>query len=146
MYETTVTLVGTIISDLRRRRTAEGAELVSFRLAANERRRDRESGEWHNGETTYASVTCWRKLVQGVSSSLYKGAPVIVTGRMFTREFQVDGQPRSSLEVDASAVGPDLARCQVVLMKPPAPAAPEQGDESTEVVEVPDTPAELTAA
>ena len=131
MYETTVTLVGTIIGDLSRRRTADGAELVSFRMAANERRRDRESGEWHNGETTYARVTCWRKLVAGVGASLGKGDPVMVTGRMYTREYQVEGSPRMSLEIDASAVGPDLARCQVKLVKTPAIANPAAGQDAT---------------
>ena len=155
MNETQVTLVGTITSDLRRRGVGDGgAELVSFRVAANERRRDRESGEWHDGETTYAQVTCWRRLVGGVSFSLYKGAPVIVTGRMFTRQYEVDGAKRSSLEIDAAAVGPDLARCQATIMRTPQRAAtePDREDEGAgslaEVgagLEVPDSPEELTA-
>lgn len=156
MNETQVTLVGTITSDLRRRNAGDGgAELVSFRVAANERRRDRESGEWHDGETTYAQVTCWRRLVGGVSFSLYKGAPVIVTGRMFTRQYEVDGAKRSSLEIDAAAVGPDLARCQATIMKPPqrAAAAEQDGDGADAGslaavgagLEVPDSPEELTA-
>ena len=105
-------------------------------------------------ETTYAQVTCWRRLVGGVSFSLYKGAPVIVTGRMFTRQYEVDGAKRSSLEIDAAAVGPDLARCQATIMRTPQRAAAEpDGDDAgagslAEVgagLEVPDSPEELTA-
>jgi single-strand DNA-binding protein len=43
-------------------------------------------------------------------ASLHKGDPVVVSGRLFTRQYERDGQLRSSYEMDAVAVGPDLAR------------------------------------
>lgn len=111
MYETHATVVGTVINDPRQRRTMEGLKVVNFRLAANERKFDRETGEWKDGERLIVSVTCWRKLANGVGTSLTKGDPVMATGRLYTRAYEVDGQQRWSLDMDATAVGPDLARC-----------------------------------
>lgn len=149
MNETHVTLVGTVINDLRRRTTTEGAELVKFRIASNERRKDRVTGEWNDGETLYANVTCWRRLVGGVSYALAKGDPVIVTGRMYTRGYEVDGQKRQSVELDAATVGIDLSRCMASIDRVPRlPAGedltPQAGGELDPLdVQVPDTAAEI---
>lgn len=111
MNETNVTLVGTVITDLRQRTTGEGARFIKFRMASNERRFDRSSQEWVDGDSLYVNITCWRRLVKGVGAALGKGDPVIVVGRLYTREWEQDGQRRSSIEMDAIAVGPDLGRC-----------------------------------
>lgn len=145
MNETHVTLVGTVINDLRRRTTADGAELVSFRMASNERRLDRTTGDWSDGETLYANVTCWRRLVKGVAFALAKGDPVVVTGRLYTRSYEVDEQRRTSVELDAATVGIDIGRCMASIDRvrklPVGPSV--ELDEQVEV-DVPDTAAELT--
>lgn len=151
MNETHVTLVGTVIQDLRRRTTTDGAELISFRMASNERRFDRTTGEWVDGETLYANVTCWRRLVKGVAYALAKGDPVVVTGRLYTRSYEVEGQRRQSTELDAVTVGIDLSRCIASIdrsKKLPAGTVPAGAEEQIEQLEVsvPDTAEELTAA
>jgi len=108
---TIVTMVGNVAGELRQRRTPEGAKVVSFRMAPNERKYDPSSDRWVNGKHVYANVTCWRQLASGVAASLAKGDPVVVTGRLSTNEYEIDGQQRQSTEVDAIAVGPDLTRC-----------------------------------
>lgn len=114
MYETQAAVVGTVITDPVKRETASGEEVMSFRMASNVRRRDRESGEWVDGGTLYLTVSCWRRLVQGVGASLMKGDPIIAYGELRTNEYRTrDGEPRSDLEMRASAVGPDLSRCSV---------------------------------
>ena len=111
MNETMITVVGNVISELKPRRTADGVKLVSFRVASNERRFDRTTEEWVDGDRLYVTVTCWRKLAQNVLVSLMKGDPVIVFGRLYTRGYEVEGNKRSVTEVEAHAVGPDLTRC-----------------------------------
>ncbi|WP_127783511.1 single-stranded DNA-binding protein [Rhodococcus sp. X156] len=115
MTQTTVTLVGTVVTDPYRRHTAEGAPFIKFRMACNERRLDRATQEWVDGDSLYVNVTCWRRLVKGVGAAVGKGDPVIVVGRLYTREWMEEGGRRSSLELDASTVGPDLARCVAVI-------------------------------
>jgi single-strand DNA-binding protein len=110
MFETPFTVVGTIITDPVLRRVGD-QQVYKFRVASNSRRRTAE-GEWEPGNSLYVSVNCWTKgLVKGVGASLGKGDPVIVVGTIHTSEYDDrDGNRRSSLEVRATAVGPDLAR------------------------------------
>lgn len=118
MFETSITVVGRIITDFRRRVVA-GQEVISFRVASNSRRRTTE-GTWEPGHTLYITVNCWGKLVTGVGAGLYKGAPIIAVGTVHTSEYEDrEGVKRSSLEMRASAVGPDLARAIARIEQPP---------------------------
>jgi single-strand DNA-binding protein len=123
MFETPITVVGRIITDFRRRVVA-GREVISFRVASNSRRRTPE-GTWEPGQTLYMTVNCWGKLVTGVGAGLYKGAPIIAVGTVHTSEYEDrDGLKRSSLEMRATAVGPDLARAIArIEQSPQAPDA-----------------------
>jgi len=127
MFETPITVVGRIITDFRRRVVA-GQEVISFRVASNSRRRTPE-GTWEPGQTLYMTINCWGKLVTGVGAGLYKGAPIIAVGTVHTSEYEDrDGLKRSSLEMRATAVGPDLARAIArIEQSPQAPDA--QGSE-----------------
>ena len=110
MFETPIHIVGNIITDPVLRRVGE-QQVYKFRVASNSRRRTAD-GTWEPGNTLYASINCWSKgLVKGVGASLGKGDPVIVVGYVHTSEYDDrDGNRRSSVEVRATAVGPDLAR------------------------------------
>ena len=110
-HETRTTLVGRVMTDVQLRRTQNGTSVASFRIGCHERRFDRDTNSWLDGDELYATVTCWRKLADNVAASLSRGDPVIVPGRLFTRGYEVDGQRRTSLELEAFAVGPDLTRC-----------------------------------
>ncbi len=122
MFETSITVVGRIITDFRRRVVA-GQEVISFRVASNSRRRTAD-GTWEPGNTLYITVNCWGKLVTGVGAGLYKGAPIIAVGTVHTSEYEDrEGVKRSSLEMRASAVGPDLARVIARIEQPPHPGA-----------------------
>ncbi|WP_026449195.1 single-stranded DNA-binding protein [Actinopolyspora mortivallis] len=108
MYETTVTLVGEVLSVPKSRQTRSGNQVVSFRMVSIARRFDRTSRRWVDGDRVYATVHCWKELAQGVLSSLDKKDPVVVTGKLRTREYEVEGQRRVTAEVEASAVGLDV--------------------------------------
>ena len=118
MFETPFTVVGTIITDPILRRVGDQA-VYKFRVASNSRRRTAD-GTWEPGNTLYVSVNCWSKgLVKGVGASLRKGDPVIVVGYVYTSEYEdKEGVRRSSVEVRATAVGPDLARSIATIDRP----------------------------
>ncbi len=64
MFETPFTVVGTIVTDLRRRRRRPGG-LIKFRVASNSRRRTGD-GTWEPGNSLFITVNCWgSKLVTG---------------------------------------------------------------------------------
>lgn len=129
MHEAYTTLVGTVINDPVTRLMPSGDEVTNFRIASNARRPDRE-GEWTDNGTVFASVSCWRRLVKGVSGSIIKGDPVIVYGQLRTTTYTSrEGVERNDLEIRAMAVGPDLARCSVKLdRRPRVNPAPEAAD------------------
>lgn len=118
MNETMVTVIGNVITEVKRRRTGDGEGPVGFRIATNERRFDKATQQWVDGDRLYLSVTCWRRLAEGALLSLSKGDPVIVQGRLYTRHYELDGQKRSVTELEAWAVGPDLARCSAIPKRP----------------------------
>jgi len=117
MFETPLTVVGHIVNDPQRRKVGD-QEVIKFRVASNSRRRTGD-GSWEHGNSLFITVSCWGKLVTGVGAALGKGAPVIVVGHVHTSEYEDrDGNRRSSLEMRATAVGPDLSRVFVRIEKP----------------------------
>ncbi len=131
MRETPVTVVGTLVSDMRPRRVGpDGTLVLNFRVACNERRFDKASESWVDGESLYLSVSCWRRLAEN-AASLVKGDPVIVRGKLRTREWTTEqGERRSVVELEASAVGPDLARCAATVRKQRREEPSRTGDEN----------------
>jgi single-strand DNA-binding protein len=111
MFETPFAIVGNIVTDPIHRQVGE-QEMVRFRVASNSRRRTPE-GTWEPGNSLFVTVTCWGRVVAGASAALVKGDPVIVVGHIHTSEYDDrDGNRRSSVDVRATSVGPDLARCK----------------------------------
>ena len=128
MFETPLTVVGNIVNDPICRAVGQ-QEVTSFRVASNSRRRGAD-GNWEQGNSLFVTVSCWGRMVTGVNASLRKGSPVIVTGHVHSRDYEDrDGVKRSSVEIRATAVGPDLTRCiarveKVVPAGPDAPLTP----------------------
>lgn len=117
--ETTVTMVGNLVEDPKQRTTESGIDLAVFRLASTARKFDAQTGRHVDAGSLFLSVTCWRTLAGNVAASLRKGDPVVVTGRLFTRSYEKDGQTRSVVEMEAHAIGPDLARGTAVFRRTP---------------------------
>ncbi len=117
MFDTPLTVIGNIVNDPVRRRVGD-QEVIRFRLASNSRRRT-AAGTWEHGNSLYITVNCWGRLVTGVGAALAKGAAVVAVGFVYTSEYEDrEGIRRSSLEMRASSVGPDLARCIVRIESP----------------------------
>lgn len=116
MFETPVAIVGNIVNDPVLRRVGD-QEVVKFRMASNSRRRTAE-GTWEAGNSLFVTVNCWGRLAAGVAA-LTKGDPVVVVGSVYTSEYDDrEGNRRSSVEVRATSVGPDLARSSVRIEQP----------------------------
>jgi single-strand DNA-binding protein len=112
MFETPFFMVGNIVNDPVHRRVND-QPVLKFRVASNSRRRTAD-GTWEAGNSLFVNVTCWGRLAGGVSGVLVKGDPVMLVGHLYTSEYDdKEGNRRSSAEVRATAVGPDLSRCAV---------------------------------
>lgn len=111
MNETMVTLVGHVATEPALRITTGGARVTSFRLASTERRFDKGINDWRDAFTTFFTVTTWRTMAENVATSVQKGQPVVVHGRLRDSSYEAkDGQWRTVLEVEAFALGHDLSR------------------------------------
>ncbi|GAA0696469.1 hypothetical protein GCM10010193_58970 [Kitasatospora atroaurantiaca] len=110
MNETLVTMVGNVASAVSYAQTPAGVPVANFRMAATERRYDRGKGDWVDGDTNWVTVVAWRWLATNVVSSVNKGDPVVVSGRLRIREWGDEDRRRCTVEIDARAVGHDLAR------------------------------------
>ena len=111
MNEAHISLTGYVATQPIMKETKQGTPNLTMRVAWTPRRQDRTTGEWVDGNTSYVTVICWRKMAGNVAICLRKGDPVIVKGRLSVRTYDdKDGQPRIVVEVDASSVGHDLSR------------------------------------
>jgi single-strand DNA-binding protein len=112
MYDTNVTVVGNALNTPEYRRFERTNALVAnFRVASTARRWDKNNNRWTDGDSFRVRVTCWRRLAEGVVASIKVGDPVVVHGRLHTREWSTeDGQRRTAYELEAVSVGHDLAR------------------------------------
>ena len=52
----------------------------------------------------------WRTLAANLAGSVSVGEPLVVHGRLRVREEERDGQRRTSVDIEAVAVGHDLTR------------------------------------
>ncbi|MEX3099800.1 MULTISPECIES: single-stranded DNA-binding protein [unclassified Streptomyces] len=109
MNEVTMCAVGNVATQPVYRELAAGAS-ARFRLAATARYWDREKNEWVDGHTNFFTVWANRQLAVNVAASLSVGDPVVVQGRLKVRSDLRDGQNWTSADIDASAIGHDLAR------------------------------------
>lgn len=108
--ELTLTLVGWLGAEPKHYPGAGGATpFTSFRMASTRRVFDRERGVWADGRTEWFTVKCWRAAARNVAESLRKGDPVVVHGRLSTDEWVAPEGNRTTLVLDAIAIGPDLS-------------------------------------
>ncbi|MFJ9029442.1 single-stranded DNA-binding protein [Streptomyces sp. NPDC102274] len=109
MNDTVVTVVGNVATGVEFRESATGG-VARFRFAATGRRWDRQKNGWADGPTSFYTVWAWRTLGANLAASVSVGEPLVVHGRLRVREDEREGQRRTSVEIDAMAVGHDLTR------------------------------------
>ena len=118
---------------------------VSFRVVATERYFDKALNDWVSGDEFGVNVVCWRTLGTAVLTTVRKGDPVIVSGRIATRRFEKNGTTQYFTEVKADFVGLDVAKAGSRFtrnpMEPRETAEPPTGSAQAE-----DATAELDAA
>ena len=103
-----ITVRGFVASEIRSSTTPGGVPTASFRLGATERRYDRGSSTWVDGNTNWFTVQGYRQLAGNIGCSIKKGQRVIIVGRLKMRSWEKDGRVYHVAEIDAESVGHDL--------------------------------------
>jgi single-strand DNA-binding protein len=119
VFDTNIVIVGNVLTAPEWRRTTNTNSLVAnFKVASTARKLDKDTGRWVDGNSLRVRVNCWRKLAEGVTASVVVGDPVVVAGRLYTRDWtDADGNQRTTYELEAVAVGHDLSRGQAQFMR-----------------------------
>ncbi|BCW48769.1 single-stranded DNA-binding protein [Arthrobacter sp. StoSoilB13] len=104
----TITLRGFVASEVKSSTTTRGTSTASFRLGTTERRYDRTSNTWVDGNTNWYTVQSFRYLAGHVGCSVKKGQRVIVIGKLRLRQWEHEGRIYHVAEIDAESVGHDL--------------------------------------
>lgn len=105
----TITLTGLVATVPRHLITGEGLPITSFRLASAQRRFDRGTSRWIDGDTNWYTVTTFRQLAVNSATSISKGQRVVVAGRLRIREWDSGEKTGTTVDVEADAIGHDLA-------------------------------------
>ncbi len=106
-----ITITGWLGSDVQYWPAKDGlAAYATFRVGSTHRYRSPADQAWKDTPTEWFQVKAWRMLAVNANLSLAKGTPVVVKGRLSTREYtDANGASRTSLVLEAAAIGPDLA-------------------------------------
>jgi len=124
-----VTLVGFVAQDPIQRPTKDGVLVTDLRVGATPRVQDRVTNQWHDGETSYYDVACWRRLGDHVRASLHKGDPVMIKGKFRSRTYtDKAGVARTVIDIVADTVGHDLNRGIANYMRPQQAQVNNGGD------------------
>ncbi|MDX6215681.1 MAG: single-strand DNA-binding protein [Frankiales bacterium] len=106
--DTVITVVGNLTGDPELRFTPSGAAVANFTVASTPRTLDKATNEWKDGEALFLRCSIWRQAAENVAESLQKGMRVVVQGRLKQRSYEVNGEKRTSYELDVEEVGPSL--------------------------------------
>ncbi|OLZ65774.1 single-stranded DNA-binding protein [Streptomyces sp. IMTB 2501] len=143
MNETIVCVVGNVATQPVYREAAGPS--ARFRLAVTTRYWDREKSAWTDGHTNFFTVWANRQLAVNVAACVEVGQPLVVQGRLKVRTEVREGQQQwASADIDAVAIGHDLARGTAAFQRAAKPEAaltaarPEPSWETPRPVGTPD--------
>jgi len=104
-----ITVTGLVATTPRFLRTEEGLNICSFRLASSQRRYDRPTQRWVEGNTNWYTVSAFRSLASNAADSIVKGDRVIVSGRLHIRDWEHIQSSGTTVEIEAETIGHDLS-------------------------------------
>ena len=103
----TITIVGTVGTDPEKK-LRNGVSITTFRVATKERRFDRATGAWVDGETNWYTASAYRRLAEHVFDSVHRRERVVLTGRLRVRNWDTGEKRGTSVDIDIDAIGHDL--------------------------------------
>ncbi|UOQ58118.1 single-stranded DNA-binding protein [Leucobacter allii] len=107
--EPLITVVGNLVADPEARVSQAGKPWVTFRIASTPRVRDRQSGDWADGEPLWLGCRAYGESADNIAATLTKGMRVLVQGRLTQRSYTDNqGQQRTSLDLEVDEIGPSL--------------------------------------
>ena len=118
MRETMITVAGNVGGAPTFFAGKEGEEpRLVLRMATTPRIRDRVSGEWRDGNTSWYDVWLRGRMALNAQQSIGKGDAVLVSGTVEFRDWQDGDKSGTNAVISARAFGPDLGKYPVVITR-----------------------------
>ncbi len=110
MNDDMITVHGFVATDVNLFTSVTGVAMANFRMATTARRWDKESQRMVDAGTNWYNIKAYRYLAQNAGTSLHKGDPVVVMGKLVLRQWtSEDGKSGTSPDIEAVAMGHDLS-------------------------------------
>jgi len=118
MNEPITTIIGNLTADPEPRVSKSGKGWATFTVASTPREKNRDTGEWADGEPLFMNCRVFGELADNVVSSLVKGSRVVVHGRFKRRSYtDNNGAQRESLDMDVDEIGASLRFATVTIAR-----------------------------
>lgn len=122
-----VTVVGTLTGDPELRFLESGKAVATVNIASNSRKKDPNTGQYVDGDTTFLRATIWGEAAENVAESLEKGTRVIASGVLKQSSWEKNGEKKTSYQLDVDEIGPGLRFATAKVSKAGRRAATQQG-------------------
>lgn len=107
--DNSITIKGRLTDAPEVKFTNSGTAVSNFSVAVNKRVRNKDTGEYENGPTSFFDCVAWAQLAENFGEHLDKGEAVIVNGAMEQREYETkEGEKRKVWELIVEDGGPNL--------------------------------------
>lgn len=106
----TMTAVGNLTKDPELRFTAAGKAVANLVIACSDRKFDRDTNTYVDGNTVFLTCTVWGKMAENCAESLQKGMQVVAVGVLRQHEFEdKQGAQQRRMELEVDNIGASLA-------------------------------------
>lgn len=139
----TITVTGHLGRDAELKYTSNGNPVLELSIADTPRRKNRDTGEWEDaGDTVWFRASVWGPMAEalGNAGTAAKGAQVTVTGTLTVREYEHNGEKRTSHDVRVDTVGVREKRGATGTSRTPSQSAQTGGGTDPWAVQAPTAP------
>lgn len=118
MSTPTITIIGNLTADPVLRQTRNGGMCASFTIAANNARRNQQTGQMEQEGSFFVSCTAWEKdwshIATNAANGLHKGMKVIAYGQIEQRPYtDRNGVQRQSTDMTVYEIGVAMSKYAV---------------------------------
>lgn len=107
------TLVGNLTADPELRFTPSGKAVTSFTVACSERKLNKQTNEWEDGESLFMRCSAWEQVAESIAENCVRGTSVVVTGKMYQRSYETrEGEKRTVIEMQCTNFAVTISRSQ----------------------------------
>ena len=98
-----IVFAGNLTADPELKYTPQGKAVVNATVAVTPREKDGDT--WKDGEAAFYRIAVWGQDAEHFAASAGKGVRVLVQGVLKPRQYDKDGQTRTSLDVQVTEIG-----------------------------------------